>query len=109
MELIVVVSIIAVLAAAVALSLTHFIGRGETTACEADQYSLQRAVSAYYSQNDSWPTEDGKPGGLFFEDPVTGPLVGDYIIAVPASDANFDWRIDGSGNVVPSEGNCPSD
>lgn len=109
-ELIIVVSIIAVLLAIVALALTGYIGRSETTACEADQYSLQRAVGAYYAQNGSWPTEDGNPGDLFYGDPVTGPLVGDYIIAVPGSDDDFDWKIDGSGKVVTSDdGDCPSD
>lgn len=112
-ELIVVITIIAVLLAAVVLALTGYIGRSETTACEADQYSLQRAVGAYYAANQSWPTNDGgMPGDLFFgDDPVTGPLVGGYITAVPRSDTTCDWQIDGSGNVVPGDDatDCPCD
>jgi len=110
-ELIIVLSIIAVLLAIAVMSLTGFIGRGETTACEADQYSLQRAVVAYYAQNGSWPTAGGTaPGDLFTGDPATGPLVDDdYILEVPVTDETADWGIDEDGIVIVETvaGSCP--
>jgi len=110
-ELLIVLSILAVLAGAVALSLTMFVGRGHTEACNADQSLIQSAVYSYYHASDGdWPTDDGsRPGDLFYGDPVTGPLVGGYINEVPESDINCDWKIDAQGVVVPNGDDCPCD
>ena len=110
-ELLIVLAILAILLGAVALSMTLYIGRGQTEACKVDQRSLQSAVVDYLYENDgSWPTEDGsKPGDLFYEDPITGPLVGDYINKVPKSDANCDWQIDAQGMVIPNNDDCHCD
>ncbi len=110
-ELVIVVSILAVLLGVVAFSVTMYIGRGQTEACNADQRLLQSAVVDYLHENDgNWPTEDGsKPGDLFFGDPLTGLLVGAYINKVPKSDANCDWQINAQGMVVPNDADCPCD
>jgi len=110
-ELLIVLAILAILLGAVALSMTLYIGKGQTEACKVDQRSLQSAVVDYlYANNGSWPTEDGsKPGDLFYGDPITGPLVGDYINKVPKSDANCDWQIDAQGMVVPNNDDCHCD
>lgn len=105
-ELVIVLSILAVLAGIVALSVTMYIGRGQREACNADQRLLQSAVFSYYYDPDKatdWPTEDGsKPGNLFFGEPVTGPLVGGYINEVPGTDVKCDWQIDAQGEVLPN-------
>jgi len=111
-ELLIVLSILAVLAGVVVLSLSMYVSRGHEEACNVDQRSLQSAVIDYLYANDgSWPTEDGsKPGDIFYGDPVTGPLVGDYINEVPDSDINCDWQIDGQGIVVTNTpDDCPCD
>ena len=110
-ELLIVLAILAILLGAVALSMPLYIGKGEREVCEADQSLIQSAVVNYLYENDgSWPTEDGnKPGDLFYEDPITGPLVGDYINKVPKSDANCDWQIDAQGMVVPNNDDCSCD
>jgi len=110
-ELVIVLSILAVLAGIVTLSVTMYIGRGRTEACKIDQHSLQSAVADYYHANDGmWPTEDGnKPGDLFFGAPITGPLVGDYITKVPKSDTNCDWQLNAKGMVIPNSVDCPCD
>ncbi len=111
-ELVIVLSILAVLAGVVVLSMTMYIGRGHTEACNTDQNLIQSAVASYYYANDGdWPTEDGnKPGDLFYGDPATGPLVEGYINEVPGSDASCDWKIDAQGMVVPNTpDDCPCD
>lgn len=110
-ELLIVLGIMAVLAGIVVLSLTMFVGKGEREVCEADQSLIQSAVIDYLHENEgNWPTEDGsKPGDLFYGDPLTGPLVGDYIHEVPESDVNCDWKIDAQGMVVPNNDDCPCD
>ena len=108
-ELVIVLSILAVLAGVVALSLSMFVGRGHTEACNADKSLIQSAVLSYYQDPDKatdWPTEDGsKPGDLFAEG-FTSPLVGGYINEVPATDAKCDWHIDAQGVVVSNTDDC---
>ncbi len=103
-ELLIVISIIAVLLGMVALSVTMFLGRSATRACEADASSLQTAVAAYYMKNDgAWPTVDGNTGDIDYE-----KLIGGYIDQRPGSDANCDWKIEANGKVVPNDTeNCP--
>ena len=111
-ELLVVLSILAVLIGTVALALTMFVGEGEETACHADQRGLQSAVLAYHNQNGSWPTEDGNnPGDLFYGDPADSPLVPDWVIETPESDDKCHWQIDEQGLVVPADDatDCPCD
>ena len=111
-ELIIVLSIIAVLLAIAVMSLTGFIGRGETTVCEADQYLLQSAVAAFRVKAGEWPTEDGmldQPIDWEAEDDIGNTFVPDYVLEKPRSDGSYQWKIDGSGNVVPNEGDCPPD
>jgi len=113
MELIIVLSIIAVLVAGVALTLAGFIGSGEETACEADQRSLQSAVAAFRVKAGEWPTTGGTLEGDIRWDAVDGTgntFVPDYVLEIPRSDGNYQWKIDGSGKVVTSDdGDCPSD
>ena len=109
-ELLIVLSIIAVLLTIAVMSLTGFIGSGEATACEADQRSLQSAVVAYYAQNGSWPpSTTNAPGDLFTGDPASGPLVDDdYILEIPRTDGDANWRIDEDGIVEPTApATCP--
>ena len=112
-ELVVVLSILAVLAGVVTLSLTLFVGRGHTEACNADQSLIQSAVYSYYHDPDKasdWPTEDGNAPGDLFAEGFTSPLVGDYINEEPESDAKCDWRINAQGMVVPNTpDDCPCD
>lgn len=110
-ELLIVLAILAILLGVAALSMTLYVGKGEREVCEADQSLIQSAVVNYlYENTGSWPTEDGsKPGDLFYEDPITGPLVGGYINKVPKSDANCDWQIDAQGMVVPNNDDCHCD
>lgn len=104
-ELIIVVSIIAILLAIVALSLTGFLGSAEETACEADQYSLQRAVGAFYAKVGEWPTQDGNAPGDLFD--ASEPLVtDDYILEVPGTDATANWGID-EDDIVLANGSGP--
>jgi hypothetical protein len=96
----------------VALALTVWIGEGEGTACETDQNQLQKVVFLYHDQKDMWPTDTGdRPGDLFYDDPVGGPLVPDWVIEVPDSDKQCDWHIDGQGVVVLGDDatDCPCD
>ena len=46
-ELVIVLSILAVLAGIVALSLSVFVGKGHTEACNADKSLIQSAVLSY--------------------------------------------------------------
>ena len=111
-ELLIVISIIAILVGTVALALTMFIGRGEETACLEDQRDLQTVVNAYHVDNDRWPTENGEiEGDLFYGNPVSSPLIPDYIFEVPGSDDKCDWQINEQGVVKPGEDveNCPCD
>lgn len=111
-ELIIVISIIAVLLAIVVMSLTGFLGSAEETACEADQYSLQSAVAAFRVKAGEWPTEGGtldKAIDWDADDGTGNTFVPDYVSEIPRSDGSYQWKIDGSGSVVPNEGNCPSD
>jgi prepilin-type N-terminal cleavage/methylation domain-containing protein len=111
-ELVIVLSILAVLAGIVTLSVTMYIGRGRTEACNTDQHSLQSAVASYYHANDgTWPTdtEDASKPGDLFADGFTSPLVGDYITKVPKSDTNCDWQLNAKGMVIPNSGDCPCD
>ena len=109
-ELLIVISIIAILVGTVALALTVFIGQGEETVCLEDQRDLQTVVNAYHFENGSWPTDNGEPGDLFDEE-FDSPLIPDYIFEVPGSDDKCDWRINGQGLVKPGEDveNCPCD
>ena len=103
-ELLIVISIIAVLLGTVAFSVTVFVGRGATRACEADASLLQTAVAAYYTKNgDAWPTEDGNTGDIDYD-----KLIGGYIDQVPGSDAKCQWKIEANGKVVPDDTeHCP--
>jgi len=110
-ELLIVISIIAILVGTVALALTVFIGQGEETVCLEDQRDLQTVVNAYHFENGSWPTDNGEPGDLFYGNPISGPLIPDYAIDVPGSDDKCDWQISDQGVVEPGEDveNCPCD
>jgi len=111
-ELLIVMSIIAVLLAIVVMALTGFIGRGTETVCQADQYSLNRAVIAFHVKAGEWPTEDGTPGQPIdweAEDDTGDTFVPDYVLEKPRSDGDYHWKIDGSGTVVTDEGDCSPD
>jgi len=110
-ELLIVMTIIAILVGIVVMSLAGFIGAGRETVCDADQRSLQTAVVAFWifagAGDTDWPTNGGgTPGeipndinweatdadGNVFED--------DYVQDKPASDDPANWGIDADGIVV---------
>jgi len=102
-ELLIVLSILAVLAAVVVLALTGFIGRGEQSACEADEQAIQTAVYAfYYENNGDWPTATNNDAA----DIQWADLVPAYLNETPASDTNSDWGVD-TGGVVCTKGASP--
>ncbi len=106
-ELLIVMSIIAVLVAVVALSLTGFLGAGESQVCQADKRSLQGAVLAYYAGNEgSWPSTLGTaPGDIDWNLLAPG-----YALETPKSDTNCDWQFDANGIVDNNDTvNCPCD
>ncbi len=113
-ELLIVLSILAVLAAVVVLALTGFIGRGEESACEADENAVQTAVYAYYYESDgTWP---GTSGDLWeawtgSTPPTGGVLIPTYLNEVPSSDKNCDWHLTSGGQVCKpaSASDCPTD
>ena len=108
-ELIIVVSIIAILLGIVALALTMWVGKGTQTACLTDQRDLQTVVNAYHFQYNIWPTADDQmPGDLYYPG---SPMIPGFIINVPGSDDKCAWQINANGVVVPAEGatDCPCD
>lgn len=106
-ELLIVLSILAVLSAVVVLALTGFIGRGEKSACEADEAAIQVAVYSYYYENDGdWPTADNV-GGKAIQWTDLVPL---YLNEKPSSDDAAVWGIETSGVVCCNNAvadNCP--
>ena len=108
MELIVVVGLMAVLSAVVALSLTGFIGRGETQACQADESFVQAAAYSFYHQSGgSWPTASGDvPGDIVWgsSDGSGGTFNVNYLGETPASDIDCDWQLLAGGQVCTNAG-----
>jgi len=82
-ELLIVLTILAILVAVVTISLTTFIGKGETEACNADQKSLE--LASYV-----WHTEEGTPAQ---EWPTGADLIPEYIDEAPDTDTDCDWGI----------------
>lgn len=120
-ELLIVMTIIAILVAIVVLSLTGFIGGAQETACEADQRSLQTAVLAYLATEGVWPTADGTiTGGKDIEwtlhsfgDPSVeyAGLAPGFVLHVPESDGTptlANWGLDANGIVVSNGVGCPN-
>lgn len=98
-ELLIVMTIIAILVAIVAMSLTGFLGGAKVTACEADWRSLQTAVVAFYAVAGEWPTThvDGDPGYVIdytAADPDGRTFEPDYVIRVPDTQADCGWEVD---------------
>ena len=113
-ELLIVMTIIAVLVGIVVMSLIGFLGAGEETVCQADQRSLQTAVIAFWVLNggasDDWPTPLGFRGELIdwdAEDKDGNFFVDEYVLEKPASDAGALWGIDADGIVVSTGEDCP--
>ena len=107
-ELLIVMTIIAILVAIVVMSLTGFIGAGKETVCDADKRSLQSAVTAFWifngADSDDWPTADGSKGEvgrIFYTsvDDAGNIFKPDYVIEVPQSDGEALWTINADGLV----------
>ncbi len=79
-ELLIVLTILAILVAVVTLALTSFIGKGESEACEADKDALQIAALSYYHETGGWPAS-------------YAVMIPQYIDKVPDSDADSDFGI----------------
>ena len=107
-ELLIVIAILAVLSAVVALSLTGFIGRGETQACEADESAIQTAVYSFYYESDGdWPTSDTNvPGDIVWtaSDGSGGTFNVNYLSETPSSDTTCDWQLLAGGQVCTNAG-----
>ena len=93
-ELLIVMVILAILAGIVIISIGGVIGRGQETAYNAEDESIQTAVLSYYAtENSTWPTADGDPGvvnmRLLICDPAGTELP--YLDEAPASayDTNY--------------------
>jgi general secretion pathway protein G len=57
-ELMVVVVIIGILAAAVTLSTTHFMDKAKTNRARSDLSTFKSALAAFYAENGRYPTND---------------------------------------------------
>jgi prepilin-type N-terminal cleavage/methylation domain-containing protein len=118
-ELLIVLSIMAILIGTVALALTLWIGGGEETACLEDQRTLQSAVLAFHSQGQDWPCVDqpkvgGDPKDISWDikqDKNGDTFVPVYVVERPGSDDKCHWQIDEQGLVVPAADatGCPCD
>lgn len=105
-ELLIVMTIIAILVAIVAMSLTGFLTGATETACEADWRSLQTAVVAFYAVAEAWPTAGGATGVAIDYtaqydsndsgaiDPADRRFRPDFVIDVPATQLDCGWQVD---------------
>jgi|GEM_PF-1510263 len=95
-ELLIVMTIIAVLVGIVVMSLIGFLGAGEETVCQADQRSLQTAVIAFWVLNGGsatdWPTEAGT---------IPAATEGAAIDYTKGLDSDGDGTIDDDEKFVP--------
>lgn len=94
-ELLIVMTIIAILVAIVAMSLTGFLGGAKVTACEADWRSLQTAVVAFYAIAGDWPTDqdgvnEGEPGYVIDYDALAVDDDGDTVYDPDDGDLRFE-------------------
>ena len=120
-ELLIVMTIIAVLVGIVVMSLAGFIGAGQEAVCDADERTLQSAVMAFWIANDGvaagWPTAAGTlaaAGGSAIDytatDSDANDFVPDYIVEIPGSSVDGAvWTIDDDpqGVVYDSGTLCP--
>jgi hypothetical protein len=58
------------------------------TRCEADRDAVQVALDAYHDDTGEWPTADGQPGDIEWDELVPGFLDG-----VPSTDSKCDWQV----------------
>lgn len=56
--------------------------------CEHDKNEIQIALDAYYADNAAWPTADGLPGDIVWDE-----LVPQYMSEMPLIDGSCDWRV----------------
>jgi len=119
-ELLIVMTIIAVLVGIVVMSLVGFLGAGQETVCQADERTLQSAVMAFWIANDGgaagWPTAAGTlaVGGSAIDytkaDGDLNTFVPDYIMEEPGSSIDgATWTIDDDpqGLVFDGAAFCP--
>jgi prepilin-type N-terminal cleavage/methylation domain-containing protein len=115
-ELLVVLSILAILIAIVVHNLAGFLGRGKQSSFEADKDTIQAAVDAYYTGSatkNRWPTNGGGIGAaastnyIDFSDLTTNRYLeampnsasGTYHTAPSTRSGSYGWYIDTSGTV----------
>ena len=62
-------------------------------------YAIQAALDAYHDENGEWPTDDGGPGGIEWEE-----LVPDFLSEIPSA-SKCDWQVnsDPEGEVCVPE------
>jgi len=56
--------------------------------CELDRDAVQVALDAYHDDTGEWPTADGQPGDIEWDELVPGFLDG-----VPSTDSKCDWQV----------------
>jgi len=124
-ELLIVMTIIAVLVGIVVMSLIGFLGAGEETVCQADQRSLQTAVIAFWVLNGGaatdWPTACGDDGGEIacaidytkgLDSDGDGTIDEDekfvpgYVLETPRTEAGAVWWIGADAIVVSTGDDC---
>ena len=124
-ELLIVMTIIAILVGIVVMSLVGFLGAGQETVCQADERSLQTAVIAFWVLNGGsatdWPTTDGTIENAILytkglDTDGDGEIQDDekfvpgFILERPTTDAaaagDADWTI-GDDAIVFADGSGP--
>ena len=88
-ELLIVIVILGILATVTVFAVRGITDQGQTSACNADQKTLQTAVEAYYAQNGSATAPsaaDLVTEGLIVEAPVNYTVVGGTVAAVSTAD-----------------------
>ena len=67
--------------------------------CEEDKSNIQAALNAYHEANGEWPTANGQPADIVWDE-----LVPEYMSEMPVIDSSCDWQVSSNpeGNVCVS-------
>jgi hypothetical protein len=58
------------------------------TKCEADRDAIQVVLGAYHDDTGEWPTADGQPGDIEWDELVPG-----FLDEVPSTDSKCEWQV----------------
>ena len=58
------------------------------TQCETDRDAVQAALDAYHDDTGEWPTADGQPGDIDWDELVPG-----FLDEVPSTNSKCDWQV----------------